>query len=71
MSDPNEEADRDHPDRTLIEEFEYCAHCGAKLPNDVWCPISTERDASGTLSIRSFCDEACEDAWTGDATGER
>lgn len=51
-------------------ELEYCAHCGARLPDDVWCPVVTDTDPDGTPIVRSFCDDDCKDAWTGDADGE-
>lgn len=72
MSDSDEESDQVDLDQTGNEEIEYCAHCGAKLPMDVWCPMRTDTDIDGTLHLRSFCDDTCEDAWTDDdATGER
>lgn len=53
----------------MSAEFEYCARCGARLPNGEWCPIVTERDSDGTLYVHSFCDDACRDAWRDDADG--
>ncbi|WP_425492995.1 DUF7576 family protein [Natrinema amylolyticum] len=64
MPDPNEKPSQPVADGGLGEEFEQCATCGATLPNDEWCPIVTETDAEGDLVIRSFCDEACKNAWT-------
>ena len=66
MPDPNEGPDWSTSDRSLNEEFEYCATCGATLPKDEWCPVITETDPTGDLVVRSFCDEACKDAWAAD-----
>lgn len=68
MSDPHDEPDGAHADRSGTDEIEYCAHCGTKLPDDVWCPIRTDTDADGTVRLRSFCDETCREAWVADGS---
>lgn len=66
MTDSDEDSETERADQTGIEEIEYCAHCGAKLPNGVWCPIRTDTETDGTLRIQSFCDDSCKEAWPDD-----
>ncbi len=43
--------------------FECCSHCGRRFEQDVRYPVTVEEDDDGTLSIHSFCDDDCQDAW--------
>lgn len=45
------------------DDLEYCAACGTRLPDDVWCPVRTVED-DDVERVVAFCDEDCEDAWT-------
>lgn len=51
----------------MSADFEYCAHCGAKLPKNEWCPTVAGRNCVGTLRVHAFCDEDCKAAWVEDA----
>lgn len=64
MTDSGDASDQSPPDASLDELFEYCATCGASLPKNVWCPVVTETGSEGAPVLRSFCDDACKDAWT-------
>lgn len=52
-------------DATWPEWLRTCAHCGDDLLDGRRHPVETTRDASGDLSLHSFCDSDCRAAWTG------
>lgn len=68
MTDSSDGPDEATPPPSSDEMLDYCATCGARLPEDVWCPVVSETDSEGSLVVRSFCDAACRDAWTDDET---
>lgn len=63
---PDGESDPPSRDDPLDEEFGVCAYCGMTLPKEEWCPMVTDADADGELVVRSFCDDACKEAWIED-----
>lgn len=70
MPDPDEEPDLPSSNGPLDEEFEVCAYCGAILPKGEWCPMITDTDARGQFVVRSFCNEACKEAWSNDGSAK-
>ncbi|WP_247730301.1 DUF7576 family protein [Halovivax limisalsi] len=63
MSDSSDESEGTGGAEATGDDLDYCARCGATLPDEVWCPVRTEREPDGTVRIRSFCDETCLNAW--------
>lgn len=45
-------------------QFVVCDQCGMPFERDVSYPVTTREDADGSLRVFSFCDEACQDAWS-------
>lgn len=62
LQDDTGAADGSHTE----DPFEYCANCGAALPNNEWCPVDAATDGEGTVVLRAFCDERCTPPQTDD-----
>jgi hypothetical protein len=42
-----------------------CSHCDTPIDTTTWYPIATEAREDGSVVLHSFCDEACQAAWSG------
>lgn len=51
------------PTEERAHPFGACSRCGEPFAPGVRYPVTTERDADGTLRLHSFCDATCQRHW--------
>lgn len=61
MSDEQSTDPAAYDDRT---PYEYCAHCGERLTHGEWHPVSSDSEDGSVVAVYSFCNDACQTAWT-------
>lgn len=63
MGDEESESSSQAPDGADGAPATRCEHCGAAIDTSDWYPVTSERDADGSVRLYDFCSEACQAAW--------
>jgi hypothetical protein len=57
--------EQDGRDSTITRSVTpVCSYCDTPIDTIGWYPIVTETKEDGSVALHSFCDEACQTAWS-------